>query len=913
MSVFFAAPPAHAEKRVALVIGNAAYQHADKLANPVTDARRLRDTLAKLGFEIVFGEDLAKQQVERAIGRFANVAQDADVALVYFAGHGTTLGDMPYVVPVDAQFSRLEEMPYELVSVETLIGELRRAKGLRIAILDACRDNAAERELKRVAARGGEITRGLARVKHPEGLIIAYAAQYMSTAADGDPNGDSPFTAALLNNIATPGLDVKELFFRVGGEVIANTKGMQQPEISVSFFGSYSLVSAGSGAAVTPPIASAAPDPAERAWAAVKDTTSQLVLEDFIRRYGGSIYETLARARLDELRKNQMAAANPYIQSEPQSAVKKALGLDLAGLNTALRSKYKVVDRIKGVVIVGVDSDSPANDKHLALGDVIVEVAEEAVAGADEVQAKIERLKRDGRRSALLLVANPDGELRFVALPLKPDAAISGAPGPSTDTVAALRGKVIETVVSIVRAKPPQSQSTGQSPPPQSPNAPFDELFRDFFNRQEDLRVREDELIGSGFITDASGIVVTNNHVIADAGDEIAVILNDGTRLKAELIAKDAKTDLALLRIRTDKSLKAARFGDSEKLNLSERIFAVGNPLSQGAGTIREGAVLARSRAPGSSAYDPYTQTNLLTNRENSGGPLFNLDGEVVGINTAIISRSTGSIGTGFSVPSRTAVPVIDQLRQFGETRRGWLGVRIQPVTDEIAASLHIKPPHGALVAGIDEKGPAKPAGIEAGDVVVKIDGKDIKEMGDLPRVVADTPVGKAVEVVIIRKGEQVTKTVTLGRLEDGEKQMAEAETEAQPDQKMAVKKTLGLDLANLDGTLRSKYKVKASVKGVVIVGVDADSVANAQRLSPGDVIVEVAQQAVVSADDCQAKIDKLKRDGRSSALLLVANPAGDLRFIALPLKPVALVPETRQEQRPTNKKTAQPRPRGPQ
>jgi serine protease Do len=256
---------------------------------------------------------------------------------------------------------------------------------------------------------------------------------------------------------------------------------------------------------------------------------------------------------------------------------------------------------------------------------------------------------------------------------------------------------------------------------------------------------------------------------------------------------------------------------------------------------------------------------------------------------------------------------VIDQLKQFGETRRGWLGVRIQLVTDEIAESLNIKPPHGALVAGIDEKGPAKPAGIEAGDVIVKFDGKDIKEMRDLPRVVADTTVGKAVEVIIIRKGEQVTKTVTLGRLEDGEKQMAEAETEAQPDQKMAVKKTLGLDLANLDGTLRSKYKVKASVKGVVIVGVDADSVANAQRLSPGDVIVEVAQQAVVSADDCQAKIDKLKRDGRSSALLLVANPAGDLRFIALPLKPVALVPETRQEQRPTNKKTAQPRPRGPQ
>jgi formylglycine-generating enzyme required for sulfatase activity len=314
MLMIFGVLPGHAERRVALVVGNGDYQHADKLANPVTDARRLRDTLGRLGFDIVYGENLAKQQLERTIGRFADAAQGADVALVFFAGHGATFGDTPYVVPVDAQFSSVGQMPYELVAVETLIGELRRAKGLRIAILDACRDNSAERELKQVAAArgGGEVTRGLARVKNPEGLILAYATQYMSTAADGPPNGDSPFTAALLNNIATPGLDVKELFFKVGGEVIDSTMGRQRPEVSVSFFGSYAFVPAGPGPVVTPPIVSPSQDSAAQAWAAVKDSASQAVLEDFIRRYGDTIYGTLAREKLGTLKKPaQVAVVKP--------------------------------------------------------------------------------------------------------------------------------------------------------------------------------------------------------------------------------------------------------------------------------------------------------------------------------------------------------------------------------------------------------------------------------------------------------------------------------------------------------------------------------------------------------------------------------------------------------------------------
>src|SRR6516165_9818955 len=454
------------------------------------------------------------------------------------------------------------------------------------------------------------------------------------------------------------------------------------------------------------------------------------------------------------------------------------------------------------------------------------------------------------------------------------------------DNIADVAERVINAVVNISTSQSVDTHSSATPQPMLPPGSPFEEFFEEFFknrrggqqgdNQNRPNTPRRVNSLGSGFIIDPSGIVVTNNHVIADA-DEVTVILNDGSRLKAEILGRDTKIDLALLRVKPEKPLTAVKFGDSDKLRLGEWVVAIGNPFSLG-GTVTAGIVSARNRDINSGPYDNYIQTDAAINRGNSGGPLFNLEGEVIGINTAIISPSGGSIGIGFAVPSKTAVAVIDQLREFGETRRGWLGVRIQQVTDDIAESLNIKPPHGALVAGVDEKGPAKPAGIEPGDVVVKFDGRDVKEMHDLPRIVADTPVGKEVYVVVIRKGKEETHRVKIGWLEDGEKAAAAAKTDV-PAQKPVVKKTLGLDLANLDDALRTKYKVKDTVKGVVIVAVDADSPANNQHLSPGDVIVEVAQEAVASADDFQAKIDKLKRDGRPSALLLVANPAGDLRF----------------------------------
>jgi serine protease Do len=311
-------------------------------------------------------------------------------------------------------------------------------------------------------------------------------------------------------------------------------------------------------------------------------------------------------------------------------------------------------------------------------------------------------------------------------------------------------------------------------------------------------------------------------------------------------------------------------------------VIAIGNPFSLG-GTVTAGIVSARNRDINSGPYDSYIQTDAAINRGNSGGPLFNLDGEVIGVNTLIISPSGGSIGIGFAVPSKTVAGVVDSLRQFGELRRGWLGVRIQQVTDEIAESLNIKPARGALIAGVEDKGPAKPAGIEPGDVVVKFDGKDIKEPKDLSRVVADTAVGKEVDVVIIRKGNEQTRKVTLGRLEDTDKAVqASAKTKEEPAEKPVTQKALGLDLATLSKDLRGKYKIKDSVKGVIITNVDGSSDAAEKRLSAGDVIVEVAQEAVANAADVKKRVDQLKKDGKKSILLLVSNADGELRFVAL-------------------------------
>jgi serine protease Do len=486
------------------------------------------------------------------------------------------------------------------------------------------------------------------------------------------------------------------------------------------------------------------------------------------------------------------------------------------------------------------------------------------------------RLARHSAALAALLAA-------IIILPVRPAAAR----GP--DNIADVAEQVIDAVVNISTSQKVDARVTGM--PDLPPGSPMEEFFDEFFkNRRgqggdgQERAPRRVNSLGSGFIVDPSGLVVTNNHVIADA-DEINVILNDGTKLPATLVGKDSKADLALLRVHSDKPLKAVAFGNSEKLRLGEWVIAIGNPFSLG-GTVTAGIVSARNRDINSGPYDNYIQTDAAINRGNSGGPLFNLNGEVIGVNTAIISPSGGSIGIGFAVPSNTAMPVIDQLRQFGEMRRGWLGVRIQQVSDDIAESLGIKPARGALVAGVDDKGPAKPGGIEPGDVVVKFDGHDIKEMRDLPRVVADTPVGKQVDVVVIRKGKEETHQVKIGRLQDTEKVASNDPKADTPEPKSTVQKTLGLELSSLNDDLRKKFKIRDTIKGVVVTGVDSsvDTSQPDKRLAPGDVIVEVQYEAVGNPAAVQTRIDALKAQGKKVAVLLVSNGNGETRFVALSL-----------------------------
>ncbi|MCP8937207.1 Do family serine endopeptidase [Alsobacter sp. SYSU M60028] len=468
------------------------------------------------------------------------------------------------------------------------------------------------------------------------------------------------------------------------------------------------------------------------------------------------------------------------------------------------------------------------------------------------------------------------------ATALPPTPALARA---APESFADLAANVIDAVVNISAATTVTEQRSLQAPQ-LPPGSPFQEFFDDFFNNRgpngggdAPRPQRRSSSLGSGFVIDPSGIVVTNNHVIGDAND-VTVIFADGRKLKAEIVGKDAKMDLAVLRVKSDKPLKAVKFGDSEAARIGDWVMAIGNPFGLG-GSVSAGIVSARNRDISDQSYGQYIQTDAAINKGNSGGPLFNMDGDVIGINTAILSPSGGSIGIGFAVPSALAKPVIDQLQKYGETRRGWLGVRIQNVDDAIAESLGLGKARGALVAGIDDKGPAKPAGLEAGDVIVKFDGVEIKESKDLPRIVGQTPVDKVVDVVIVRKGQELTKSVKLGRLEEGEK-IAKANAAPGEAEKPVAKKALGLELSPMSDELRKRYSIKEGVRGVLVTRVDPNSPAADKRITPGDVVVEVQQEPVSTPDAIVKRLETLKKDGKKSALLLVANAQGDVRFVAI-------------------------------
>ena len=463
------------------------------------------------------------------------------------------------------------------------------------------------------------------------------------------------------------------------------------------------------------------------------------------------------------------------------------------------------------------------------------------------------------------------------------------AQGPQS--VADLAEPLLAAVVNISTSQTVKNSKNG-SPRPRlgvPEGSPFQDFFDEFFNRQQEKngnkpksRPRKVQSLGSGFVIDASGIIITNNHVIADA-DEITVNFTDGTKLVAELIGTDKKTDIAVLQVKPVKPLTFVRLGDSRKARIGDWVMAIGNPFGLG-GTVTLGIVSAINRDIRSGPYDNFIQTDASINKGNSGGPLFNMDGEVIGINTAIISPSGGSIGIGFSTPSFLATNVISQLREFGETRRGWLGVRIQPVTDDIGESLGMSEAKGALIAGVTRGGPAEKSGVLPGDVILKFDDRDIPKMRDLPRIVAESPVGKAVDVVVLRKGKEVTIQVTLGRLEDTEKPTkVSASTESDDKKKKDTTQTvLGITVGELDEAARKKYEVGKDVGGVVVTAVDPDSLAAEKGLKVGDVIAEVGQESVTKPGDVKTRIEALKKEGRKNALLLIASKNGDLRFAVI-------------------------------
>lgn len=459
-----------------------------------------------------------------------------------------------------------------------------------------------------------------------------------------------------------------------------------------------------------------------------------------------------------------------------------------------------------------------------------------------------------------------------------------------------LAEKLSPAVVNVSTSQGVQMSS--DSPPrgaqpdrPQAPpGSPFEDLFKDFFDRPtpgqpgpqgRGLPSRRTQSLGSGFIIDAKGIVVTNAHVIADA-DTISVTLQDNTTLQAELIGRDAKTDIAVLRVKSDKPLPFVKWGDADKARVGDWVLAIGNPFGLG-GSVTAGIISARGRNINAGPYDNFIQTDASINRGNSGGPLFNLDGEVVGINTAIFSPSGGSVGIGFSVPANLARPTVQQLLEFGRTRRGWLGVQIQTVTDEIAEGLGLDRARGALVSKVTEGGPAEKGGVEQGDVVIDFDNKPVTDMRALPRLVAETPINKEVDVKVWRKGQAKTVKIKVGELDETEAASLTTPSAPGGGGPVAGETVLGMKLTPITPDIRRQFEIGEASKGVAITEVAGDSAAAERGIRPGDIVVEVSQEEVKSPGEVAAKIEAVRKSGRKSVLLLVER-GGELRFVALRL-----------------------------
>ncbi len=456
-------------------------------------------------------------------------------------------------------------------------------------------------------------------------------------------------------------------------------------------------------------------------------------------------------------------------------------------------------------------------------------------------------------------------------------AFAKGAP----ESFSGLAKKLLPTVVNISTTQTVEGR-VGPEMPQLPPGSPFEDFFKEFFDRNgQQAQPRRATSLGSGFIVDASGFIVTNNHVIQDA-DEISVILHDDTRLKAELVGRDPETDLALLKVTYDKPLPAVEIGDSDQLEVGDWVIAIGNPFGLG-GTVTAGIISARGRDINAGRYDDFLQTDASINRGNSGGPMFDMDGRVIGINTAIFSPTGGSVGIGFAIPTSTAEPVIRQLMKNGEVRRGWLGVHIQTVTDEIAESLGLDKAKGAMVASVIEDGPADNAKFKAGDVILSFGGVPVPDTRDLQRIVADVEPETTVDAEIWRDGKNKTLKVVVGELKRDSEQLAKLAPETKEDGGERAIEPLGITVAAITDKMRERFNIGDDEGGVIVTDVSATGPAAEKGLRPGDRIIQVSQSDVKEPADVIRKVDEAKAQGRKSVLLRIQGAQG-VRFVAIRL-----------------------------
>jgi len=457
-------------------------------------------------------------------------------------------------------------------------------------------------------------------------------------------------------------------------------------------------------------------------------------------------------------------------------------------------------------------------------------------------------------------------------------AAAPALARPAPDSFADLTAKLLPAVVNISTSQTLKAPPKGALPD-LPPDSPLSELFKNFLGPRGN-QPRHVTSLGSGFIIDPSGYIVTNNHVI-DNAEQITVTFADNTTMPAKLVGRDEKTDLALLKVAPKKPLPATKFGDSDKARIGDWVIAIGDPFGIGS-TVTAGIVSARNRDINAGPYDDFIQTDAPINRGNSGGPLFDMDGNVIGINSQIFSPSGGSIGIGFAIPSNLARDVVQQLRQFGSARRGWIGVRIQPVTQELVEAMNLPSNRGALVSDVTKGGPAARAGLRNGDLVTGFDGKPVADNRALPRIVANTPIGKTVNIDVLRKGRKVSSRITVQKLADASPKDKAVKAPPAPKPRSKLQQ-MGLSLGVLDNGARGRYKIGPKVQGVVVTAVDPGSPAGDKNMRPGDVIVQVQGAGVKTPADVGKAVDAAAKSKKPVALFLVSR-GGDVTYVGLRL-----------------------------